>query len=234
MELERLLSFPESKFVRLTSSYIMSRSDHNLAWEGNWNNVRQRVEEELVRARSGRFKYDFDGNGEFRYPRGTRGSGGGYPAALPGSRVDHYQHPWQGQDASGGQGSRHRIDAGQGSHYGQNFHNHPDPVPYPTRRSGASRAIPTAIMGKTSTIILTPFPTQHVTLDHMEGLGEGHKLETSPRADRATLVKVVVLGADPIVTEDAMICHTVDSTTEPPSRRLSLSVCGSNHHITDC
>ena len=142
--------------MRLTPSYIVSRSDYDLAWEGNWNNVRQRVEEELVRARSGRFKYDFDGNGQFRYPRGTRGSEGDYPAALPGSRVNHYQHPLLRHDPSGGQGSRHGTSAGQGSHHGQNFHNHPDPVPWPTGHSGShgrsgggvpSRAIPTGRSG---------------------------------------------------------------------------------------
>ena len=78
-----------------------------------------------------------------------------------------------------------------------------------------------AIMRKTSTISLPILPTHH-------------QVEPSPRADQATPVKVVVLSADRIVTKDAMIFHTVDSTSKPLSRRCSLSDCGSSNHDAYC
>ena len=60
-----------------------------------------------------------------------------------------------------------------------------------------------AIRRKTSTISLPHLPI--------------HQVEPSPQADRARPVEVVVLSADRIVSRDAMIFHTVDSTSKPLS-----------------
>ena len=79
-----------------------------------------------------------------------------------------------------------------------------------------------AIMGKTSTIIRTPFPTHGVTLDRMEGPGEGYQVELSPQVDRARLVKVVVLNAARMVAKDAMIFHSVESNSKTLSKRFPL------------
>ena len=121
----------------------MSGTDYDLVWDGNWSDVRQRVEEELVRAHRGETMYDF-GDGEPRYPWGTRGSGGDNSAICLGSRVIHYQFPWERQDATGGQGSHRETFPVQGSHHAQNFHNQPTPSPY----SSSSRAIPTGRSGQ--------------------------------------------------------------------------------------
>ena len=120
----------------------MSGIDYDLAWDGNWSNVRQRVEGELARAHRGETMYDF-GDGEPRYPEGVRGSGGDYSASCPGSRVIHYQFPWERQAASGGQGSHRENLPVQGSNHAQNFHNQPTHSPY----SSSSRAIPTGRSG---------------------------------------------------------------------------------------
>lgn len=50
-----------------------------------------------------------------------------------------------------------------------------------------------------------------------EGLREGPSVEPSPRADRATPMKVTVLSAEQTVAKDAVIFHTIDFTSKPPS-----------------
>ena len=191
--------------MRLTSSYSVSRSDYDLAWEGNWNNVRQRVEEEFVQARTGRFKYDFDGNGEFDIL--------GEREAL----VVTIQ-PLSQEVAL--------ITINIPGN---------DKTPMEVKAVATELILATeAIMRNTSTIILAPFPTHQITLGRMEGLGEGHQVEPSPRADRATPVKVVVLSADRMVAKYAMIFYTVDSTSKPLSKRFILCGCGFSNHNAYC
>ena len=64
-----------------------------------------------------------------------------------------------------------------------------------------------AILRKISVISLPPLPTHH-------------QVDPSPRADRATPMKAVVLSADRIVAKDAMIFHTAGSTSKPLSTEI--------------